>query len=93
MAGDFAKAHYNLLKKQQAKNHKDFGETLEWHEMPDNERSRISLSKTDTDSLDESDRLHQYKWLTAKMELFHKVFRDRIQGLNPADWIPEDDAP
>ena len=47
MAGDFAKAHYNLLKKQQAKIHKDFGETLEWHEMPDNERSRISLSKTD----------------------------------------------
>ena len=47
MAGDFAKAHYNLLKKQQAKIHKDFCETLEWHEMPDNERSRISLSKTD----------------------------------------------
>ena len=91
MAGDFAKAHYHLLKEQQEEIHTEFGETLEWHELPENERSRISLSKTDTDPLDENDWRHQYKWFTAKLERFDEVFRPRIRGLDPADWIPEDD--
>lgn len=93
MAGDFAKAHYHLLKEQQEEIHAKFGETLEWHELPENERSRISLSKADTDPLEENDWPHQYEWFTAKLELFDKVFRERIQGLDAADWIPEDDAP
>ena len=92
MAGDFAKAHYHLLKEQQEEIHTEFGETLEWHELPENERSRISLSKADTDPLEENDWPHQYEWFTAKLELFDEVFRERIRGLDAADWIPEDDA-
>ena len=91
MAGDFAKAHYHLLKEQQEEIHTEFGETLEWHELPENERSRISLSKADTDPLDENDWRHQYKWFTAKLERFDEVFRPRIRSLDPADWIPDDD--
>ena len=93
MAGDFSKAHYYLLKEQQEEIHNEFGETLDWHALPENERSRISLSKADTDSLDENDWPHQYEWFTTQLELFDKVFRERIKGLNAADWMPEDDAP
>lgn len=90
MAGDFSKAHYHLLKEQQKEIHDEFGEPLEWNELPTSERSRISLSKQDTDPLDENDWRHQYKWFTAKLERFDHVFRPRIRSLNAEDWIPFD---
>ena len=91
--GDNAKAHYHLLKEQQKAIHNEFGETLEWYELPENESSRISLNKGDTDPLDENDWPHQYEWFTAKLERFNQVFRQRIQALNAADWMAVDDDP
>ena len=91
MAGDFSKAHYHLLKEQQEEIHNEFGETLEWNELPTSERSRISLSKQDTDPLDENDWSHQYEWLATRLERFDQVFRPRIIALNAEDWIPEND--
>ena len=91
MAGDFSKAHYHLLKEQQEEIHNEFGETLEWNELPTSERSRISLSKQDTDPLDENDWTQQYEWLTTRLERFNQVFRPRIIALNAEDWIPEND--
>ena len=87
MEGDNAKAHFHLLKEQQEEIHNEFGETLEWNELPDNERSRICLNKSNTDLLDENDWPHQYEWFTAKLELFDKVFRERIRELDFLDWI------
>ena len=66
MKGDSYKAYYHLLKEQQEEIHNEFGETLEWNELPTSERSRISLSKQDTDPLDENDWPHQYEWLTTR---------------------------
>lgn len=91
MAGDFSKAHYHLLKEQQEEIHNEFGETLEWNELPTGERSRISLSKQDTDPLDENDWSQQYEWLTTQLEQFNQVFRPRITALNAAEWMPEND--
>ena len=93
MAGDFAKVHYHLLKEQQGEIHNEFGETLEWHERPESTRSQISLSKANTDLLDENDCPHQYEWFTTQLEGFDTVFRERIRGLDAADWIPEEDDP
>ena len=69
------------------------GETLEWVELSGNQRNRICLHKSDTDPLDENDWPHQYEWFTTQLEVFDKVFRERIRGLDAADWIPEDDDP
>ena len=91
MAGDFSKAHYHLLKEQQEEIHNEFGETLAWNELPTSERNRISLSKQDTDPLDENDWTQQYEWLTTRLERFNQVFRPRITELNAEDWIPEND--
>ena len=90
MAGDFSKAHYHLLKEQQKEIHDEFGEPLEWNELPTSERSRISLSKQDTDPLDENNWPQQYKWFTAKLERFDHVFRPHIRSLIAEDWIPFD---
>ena len=92
MAGDFSKAHYHLLKEQQEEIHNEFGETFAWNELPTSERSRISLSKQDTDPLDENDWTQQYEWLTTRLERFNQVFRPRITELNAEDWIPENDG-
>ena len=91
MKGDNAKAHYHLLKEQQEEIHNEFGETLGWSELPMVERSCIYLSKQYTDLLDENDWPHQYEWLTTQLERFDRAFRPRINALNAADWIPEDD--
>ena len=90
---DDTKAHFYLLQEQQEAIEKAFGEVLEWNELPGNKRSRISLTKVDTDPLDENDWPHQYEWFTTQLEVFDAVFRERIRGLDPADWIPEKGAP
>ncbi len=91
MNGNDAKAYFHLLKEQQEEIHKEFSETLEWNELPQYKSCRICLNKGDTDPLDENDWRQQYEWFTAKLELFNSVFRSRIQALDAADWIAEDD--
>ena len=93
ISGDNAEAHFRLLEEQQAEIHTEMGETLEWIELSGNQSNRICLDKEDTDPFDENDWAHQYEWFTAKLELFDTVFRERIRGLDAADWIPEDDVP
>ncbi|MXZ01211.1 DUF4268 domain-containing protein [Candidatus Poribacteria bacterium] len=90
---DNVEAYFYLLQKQQEAIEKAFGETLEWSELPGNKRSRISLTKVDTDPLDENDWPQQYEWFTAKLEVFDTVFRERIRGLDADDWVAVDDAP
>lgn len=83
-----ATAHFYLLKEQQEKIEKEFGEPLEWNELPDTESSLISLRKEDTDPENETDWPNQHEWLASKLELFDKVFRPRVRSLNAADWEP-----
>ena len=91
ISGENATAHFHLLKEQQAEIEKEFGESLEWAELPDNERSRISLLKEGTDPIDERNWPNQHEWLASKLELFDKVFRPRIKALNASDWEPPED--
>ena len=86
-------AYFYLLQEQQEAIEKTFCEPLEWDELPGNKRSRISLTKVDTDPLDENDWIHQYEWFTTQLEVFDTVFRERIRGLDAAGWIPGEDDP
>ena len=47
--GDNAEAHFRLLKEQQEEIHDEFGEMLEWIELPGSNTNRICLAKVDTD--------------------------------------------
>ena len=88
-----AEAYFHLLEEQQEGIHTEMGEMLEWNELPNYQSCRISLYKEDTDLLDENDWPHQYEWFTTQLEMFDTVFRERIRGLDAADWIPEEDDP
>lgn len=89
--GSDAKAHFHLLVRDRAEIERECEEQLEWKELPQHERSRISLHKSDTDPTDEEDWPDQHAWLAEKLELFNNVFRQRIQALNADDWQPEDE--
>ncbi len=91
VTGQNASAHFQLLKKQQVEVEEEFGETLEWNELPGSKSSRISLSKTDTNPGNETDWPNQHEWLASKLEMFDKVFRPRIKALDAADWEPPED--
>ena len=90
--GDNAEAHFRLLKEQQEEIHDEFGEMLEWIELPGSNTKRICLAKVDTDPLDENDWPHQYEWFTTRLERFDQVFRPIIKELNADDWTSSEDT-
>lgn len=86
--GQNATAHFRLLQEKREEIEREFGESLEWEELPGRKSSRISLRKENTDPEDETDWPNQHEWFASKLELFDKVFRPRIKALNAADWKP-----
>lgn len=82
--------HFRMLEEQQDAIENEFQETLEWDELPGSKSCRISIHKSNTDPLDETDWINQYKWFTSKLESFNQVFRPRIKALNVADWNNND---
>ena len=89
MRGPNATAHFHLLKEQAVEIEQKFDTSLEWNELPGKKSCRISLHKKDTVPTDEEDWLNQHAWLAEKLELFDRVFRQRIQALNAEDWQSE----
>ncbi len=80
-----------VLKKQQEEIEKEFGEPLEWDELPKHKSSRISIHKSNTDPTDEADWKNQHEWFKPRLELFYKVFYPKIKELNAADCKPSND--
>lgn len=87
IGGEHREAYFRLLADEKTDIHTEMGEALQWVELSGKQRNRICLHKADTDPLDESDWSNQYEWLTAKLELFDKVFRGRIKALDASDPI------
>lgn len=93
IGGEHREAYFRLLEEEKSDIHTEMGEALQWVELTERQRNRICLHKEDTNPFDESDWSHQFEWLTAKLERFNAVFRERIRGLDAADWIPADEDP
>lgn len=92
MFGPNAEAHFNLLIVGQAEIENEIGELgedeqLEWRE----ESNAVVLTKRNTNPTDETDWPNQHTWLVEKLELFDRVFRQRIQALNADDWQSGDE--
>ncbi len=62
---------------------------LEWEEKPNLNDSRITLRKENTDPTNETDWRNQHEWLASKVELFHDIFKPRIDELKNSDYQPE----
>jgi hypothetical protein len=59
----------------------EFGEQLEWQELPGKKASRIAIFRRDTDPSDEAARDEQHAWMLSKMERFRDVFAHRVKVL------------
>ena len=86
-----ANMFFYSLKEQGDEIENQLGGQLEWEEKPNQNDSRITLRKGNTDSANETDWQNQHEWLATKVEQFYQIFKPRIDEFKKSDWeIPED---
>lgn len=86
-----AKTNFLSLKEQGDEIENQLGEPLEWEEKPNQNDSRITLRKGNTDSTNETDWHNQHEWLATKVEQFYQIFKPRIDEFKKSDrGVPED---
>ena len=81
IARDSDKAAIRALQAQKNQIEADFGEPLEWQELPGKEASRITIYRKNTDPADQTTRLQQHEWMLSKMDRFRAVFGPRVADL------------
>jgi aromatic ring-cleaving dioxygenase len=88
IAGPDAKPHFHLLSQERGEIEEEFGETLEWLELPERQESRIMLHNKQADPNDRDNWPEQHAWLSEKLETFDSVFRARIKRLDASTFDP-----
>ena len=81
VANDALKRAFKALAAQKEAIEREFGEPLEWQELPGKKASRIATFRRDTDPSDEAARDEQHAWMLSKMERFRDVFAHRVKLL------------
>jgi hypothetical protein len=77
-----AKIAFHQLEAQKAVIEQEFGERLEWQELPDRKASRIVVYKHGVDPFDEMQYAELHSWMLLKMDKFRAVFAGRIKALS-----------
>lgn len=86
IGGPNSKAYFHLLKKEKDAIEKEFGQTLDWIELPGKTESHIYLVKIDS-SLEEAQRWDEYcGWMMENLETMSKVLKNRIKNLDVSDY-------
>ncbi len=75
------KVAFNALFADKGAIEHEFGEPLEWQELPGKKASRIAIFRQGVDPSDEKQRDEQHTWMLAKMDQFRKVFAGRVRSL------------
>ena len=88
-----AHAHYSLLHEQKEAIESDAGEQLEWRMLPDNKESQINLYRHDSNPSDRDSWEEQHRWLLDKLDLFHRLFSERIKSLDASETATTESAP
>ena len=78
---DVEKTAFHALHAEKEAIEKEFGEPLEWQELPGKKAIRIVLYKNGVDPSDEKQYPELHAWMLTKMDRFRKVFSDRIKVL------------
>lgn len=84
-------AYFGLLMEMKDDIESEIGRQLDWLEGPGSKASHIR-SAHDTDPTDEADWDRQMKWLDEALQAFFRVFPQRVQNLDLADWQPDDES-
>jgi hypothetical protein len=78
---DVDKTAFHALYVQKDAIEKEFGEPLEWMELPGKKATRIVVYKSGVDPSDEKQYPELHAWMLAKMDRFKSVFAPRIKSL------------
>jgi hypothetical protein len=92
---DMEKAAFRALFAQKEAIEKEFGEPLEWQELPGKKATRIALYELGVDPSDKKQYPELHAWMLTKMDRFRKVFAARIKSLSlsPTAETQEGDEP
>jgi hypothetical protein len=82
MHGDADKSAFRALFADKEAIEREFGEPLEWQELPTKKASRIAIFRHGVNPADEGQRDDLHAWMFSKMERFQKVFADRVRSLS-----------
>lgn len=89
MTAPEAKSHFHLLLQESEQIEAEFGEPLEWRELPERKESQIMLHDKQADPNDRDDWPSQHAWLSENLEKFDSVFRTRIKQLDASTFDPQ----
>jgi hypothetical protein len=78
---DVDKAAFNALLAQKEAIESEFGEPLDWQELPGKKASRIALFKYGVDVSDEKQYPESHAWMLSKLDRFRDVFAPRVKSL------------
>jgi len=81
MTGMTAKGFFNQLFAERSAIEIQFGEELDWREMPDKKESQIGLFREHSNPLSRTDWPDQHKWLRSTLDKFHSTFAARVRTL------------
>lgn len=81
IANDPSKNAFKALSTEKSAIEAEFGEPLDWQELPSKKASRIALFKLNSDPSEEATRRNQHVWMLEKMERFRAVFSSRVKAL------------
>lgn len=84
ISNDPDKVAFGALRHEKEAIEHDFGEPLEWGELPGKKASRIALSRHGVNPTDETQREDIHAWMLSKMEQFRKAFAARVKLLSLA---------
>ncbi|MCH8183900.1 MAG: DUF4268 domain-containing protein [Proteobacteria bacterium] len=80
--GADAKMHFQFLHDEKEEIEKEFGQSLEWRELPEGKESHIRLQFLQRDPENRSHWPDIQEWMAATLERFDTVFRSRIRNLS-----------
>lgn len=77
---------FHLLHDDKAQIENEFGNELDWQELPERKGSRIAIYNESVNIPDESEWPQQHKWIGDQLESFYRIFRSRVKALNLDDY-------
>ncbi len=81
LAGQDARAEFDLLQGQASEIEQRIGEQLEWIATEKQRRCRVAIRRHETDPTNRDQWLEQHHWLLSRLERFDEVFRPLIRQM------------
>ena len=82
MNNDLDKAAFQALLSDKDAIEQEFGEALDWQELPTKKASRIVVYRFNVDPAAESERQDLHVWMLSRMQRFKDVFAKRVRTLD-----------